>query len=381
MRTLLIASQGLRGTPVRSILVIVALTLGMLGFVAVLTANQVEQQTLTQKAILTGGMPATVELTITGPRSEAQAVQAGRQLGRRLGADAVAAFVQDENVTVWSQSKILDDVDVTFATPSLTSVRPFPQASGAWLSDRAFAAPRVEVNEKAAKTLGARHGLSLGTSDTRLRFTIVGVVRDGSDDAHVYVPASDYALFSDDSPVWHLQLHAPQLNDDDAIAAAHTLTGLGAPFELGDAHRTDTVDELSAELDSTTRVLLVLGALGLASTIVGILNVGLATASGRSKEFALRRTLGASRGGIALIVMVESQLLAIVSALVAFAGSFLLFPVVVGAFGAQLGVAVPAYDPRYGVVCLVIASLTAAVSSLVPALLSYRRDLSSVMRE
>ncbi|MFC4245116.1 hypothetical protein ACFOYW_17245 [Gryllotalpicola reticulitermitis] len=49
--------------------------------------------------------------------------------------------------------------------------------------------------------------------------------------------------------------------------------------------------------------------------------------------------------------------------------------------GTQIGIATPAYEPRYGLICLAVASATAAASSIVPALLSYRRDLSGVMRE
>jgi putative ABC transport system permease protein len=237
------------------------------------------------------------------------------------------------------------------------------------------------VNTAARDQLDPGSPIRIGVPDHLVPLIVTGVVRDGIDEPRVYVEISEYFRFAPVDGSIAVELHAPKLPQDAVKASIRQMTALGAPIELLETHRTDRLGGLAAEVGTTTQVLLILAVLSLASTVVGILNVGLSTAKARAREFTLRRTMGASRAHVAVIVMTESQILAVGAALVAFGGSFLLFPVVIGAFGSQLGIAPPVYDPAYGLICLVVASLAAAASSIVPALLSYRRDLSSVMRE
>ena len=380
MRTLLIALQGLRGAPVRSILIIVALTLGMLGIVASFGAHAVMRETLTQRAILIGGKAATVEAKLHGIGSREEAESATEQLRRAVGAETAAAMISDPDVTVWMGADQIVATTVTFATSSLAEIRPFPVVRGSWLRASDWLAPRVVVNEAAARAFEGAAPL-LGTQEARTKMSVVGVIRDDEDDPHVYAELGDYWHFAARPESVSVSLHAAKLDEDQVRTRITKLSDLGAHYQLADVSRTDTVSDLSRELESTAQVLVVLGSLGLASAVAGILNVGLATAAARSREFALRRAMGAKKAQIVMIVMIESQILAIAAGLVAFGASFALFPLIVGAFGPQLGVATPAYDPSYGLLCLLVASVTAALSSLVPALMSYRRDLSGVMRE
>lgn len=381
MRSFIVAFQGLRGAPVRSLLVVLALTLGMLGFVAVLSADQVMRETVIQRALLTGGKEPTFEASVKGPKSSDQIALAVHQLSVQAGAAASGAKIDDPEVGVWMDGVRADTVKTLFVTPSLRHIQPFPLVSGEWLNDHNTLAPRVVVNEAAADVLPRTNTAQLGSEDTQRRFVVVGVVRDAHEDPQVYANIRDYGSFTSAAPTVAVALHGATVSESEVSASTRQLSALGAPIELVSVQQTDRVSALASEVATTSRVLFVLGALSLLSTIVGIMNVGLATAKARAKEFALRRTMGASRGNIAFIVMLESQILAVSAALVAFGGSYLLFPVVVGAFNTQLGVTAPPYNPVYGVVCLAVASATALVSSFTPALLSYRRDLSSVMRE
>lgn len=380
MKTLLVALQGLRGAPARSILVIATLTLGMLGLVAVLSATSVMRDAVTQKAILLGGDATTVQVSVSGLSPGDGLDAAIAQLQQRSGAASAAATIDDADVGLWTDGERLDLASVTFSTPSLRSIRPFPVIAGEWLSSADLLAPRIVVNEAAAEMLDASLSLGLGTQDARVAAVVGGVVRDGDDQPHAYVDIGQYGGFDLRSPTIDVVLHGPDLREDDARAAANSLVSLGAAFQMNDTMRTDRVDTLASEVATTAQVLFVLGALALGTTILGIMNVGLSSARSRAREFTLRRVMGASRLRIALIVMLESQILAVVSAAIAFGGSYLLFPVVIGSFGSQLGVAPPPYSAWYGLLCLIVACSTAALSSVLPALLSYRRDLSDVMR-
>lgn len=380
MKSLRVAFQGLRGAPVRSVLVILTLTLGMLGFVAVISATAVMQQAVTQKAILTGGDEVTAQVAISGVGSTDVLQRTMSQLRGRTDARKVAATLEDSDVGIWSGGAPADNVALTFATPSLRQIRPFPLILGEWISDQDSLAPRLVLNEAAYARLDTGVSVGVGTSETRLDAVVIGVVRDGDDQPHAYLSLTDYLRFESTFGPVMIVLNGPALVPEDIAGAAKMLAELGAPFTPGEATRTDRVGGLASEIATTAQVLLVLGTLALATTIVGILNIGLATARARSKEFALRRTMGASRANIAGIVMLESQILALIAAIVATAASLVLFPLVVGSFGDQLGIEAPPYEPWYALVSLVVATVTAGLSTLVPAFLSYGRDLSEVMR-
>ncbi|WP_188754285.1 ABC transporter permease [Microbacterium album] len=375
-----VAFQGLRGAPVRSTLVILTLTLGMLGFVAVISATAVMRQAVTQKAILTGGDEVTAQVAASGVRSIDVLQRTMSQLHDRADAHKVAATLEDADVGIWAGNARLDNVALTFATPSLREIRPFPLIAGQWISGQDSLAPRLVLNEAAYARLGTGVAVSAGTRETRLDAVVIGIIRDGDDQPHAYLNLTDFLRFKPTFGAVMIVLNGPTLVPEDIAGVARMLAELGAPFTPGDAIRTDQVDGLASEVATTAQVLLVLGTLALATTIVGILNIGLATARARSREFALRRTMGASRANIASIVMLESQILALIAAAVATAASVVLFPLVVGSFGDQLGIEAPLYEPWYPLVSLIVATVTAGLSTLVPAFLSYGRDLSEVMR-
>jgi len=381
MKTLLVALQGLRGAPIRSALVVLTLTLGMLGLVAVVSATAVMHEAVTQKAVLTGGDRTTIQLSVSDVGSVTALDDTLRQLQVRTAARSGAATLDDSEVSLWADNTRVDELAVTFATASLRDVRPFPVAAGEWISRANGMAVRIVLNEAAMGSLKESKRFALGrATDPRTTAIVIGSVRDGDNRPHAYVEVADYLRFSTSFPTITIALSGPTLSREDVLATASALTLFDAPFTYGEAARSDQLDGLASEVATTAHVLLVLGVLALASTVVGILNIGLATARTRSREFALRRTMGASRRRIAAIVMVESQLLALASAAIAFAASYALFPLIVGSFGERLGIEVPPFQPWYGVVCLIVAVLTAAISTLIPALLSYGRDLSEVMR-
>ncbi|MFV0373320.1 ABC transporter permease [Microbacterium sp.] len=385
MKTIRIALQGLRGAPVRSVLVIATLTLGMLGFIAVFSATDVLRNAAIQRALLIGGPVATVQLSVSLTAPDASIDTTLAQLLRRTGADAVAATTANDDLTMWvaaqnNEDAAMTEAAITFATPTLRDIRPLLLTSGEWISEGTSLAPRGVVNEAAAALLDDGSTMELGTFDSRVPVPVVGIVRDGFDQPQVYLPLSDYATFGSRPMSVSVVLHGPALTADEVTRAGRELIALGAPFEVGEATRTDRINALADEVATSAQVLFVLGVLALASTVIGILNVGLSSATIRGHEFALRRVMGARRTQVAAIVITESQILALLAAAIAFGGSFLLVPLVVGSFGARLGIAPPPFDPVYGLVCLAVACASALVSSIVPALLSYRRDLSDVMR-
>lgn len=381
MRTLLIAWQGIIGDRVRSALIVVALTLGMLGFVTVLSARTILVDAVTQRALLSDGPAATVEVTLSAVGDRDDVDLARTQLQRRVGAESTAIVSELPEVGIWSAEGMFDRLAVSFVSPDLIAIRPFPVVDGSWLRDAPTIAPRAVVNEAARTLVDGAGRLDLGTADSRTRVVVSGVVRDGQSEPRAYVGIEEQDRWARDPDTIRILVHGPTLTESDVRSSVVSLGGLGAQMSLETVRRVDRVEEYAEEIAATSRILLILGALSLASTIVGIANVSLATARTREREFVLRRTVGARRTHLAIITVIESQILALGAAAIAFAGSFLLYPVVVQSFGALIGLTPPPYSALAGLIALGVASVSAFVSSLVPTIAAGRQDISSVMRE
>lgn len=381
MRTVIVALQGVRSEPVRSVLVVVALTLGMLGFVSVVAADRVLADAVTQRALLQGGPVATFVVTTTAPKGVEDLRTVQRQLAARTGAIHSALSVEAPEVTLWAGGAPQAQVAVSFVSPDLQTVRPFYMTDGTWISGDELLAPTAVVNGAALRLLQNLGPLAVGTQSSRTAATVIGIVEDGLTTPQAYVDIESVMPWWGEVANAKILLTAPSLNADNVRSDGIALTGLGSALDITGVERMDTVEQLADELAATSRVLLVLGAVSLLSTVVGIANLGLATARARASEFTMRRTFGASRWQIASITMLESQTVAIIAAAAATGLSYLLFPTIVGAFQVPGGISPPAYSIDYGILCLVVASATALISSLAPAFLSFRRDISGVMRQ
>jgi ABC-type antimicrobial peptide transport system permease subunit len=129
----------------------------------------------------------------------------------------------------------------------------------------------------------------------------------------------------------------------------------------------------------------VLAAVGLLLLIgcVNVANLMLARATARGKEFALRAVLGAGRGRLVRLLLVESLVLAMGGAalgvMIAWGGLKLIVATMpVDLIPAE---AVIALNPQVMAFTLVLAVLTPLIFGLVPALQAARRDLNDPLRD
>lgn len=160
--------------------------------------------------------------------------------------------------------------------------------------------------------------------------------------------------------------------------------GAGMPsVELaGDQHLNVTAMAMNGAVDPGRRdevssVLGLVAALPLLLLVVACANVSnVLTASNRSRssEFAVRRSLGASRGHLAKQLLAESLLIAVIAGVT---GLLLSYAIVyaVGRFSevSNLDIAVSAPDPRTLMLTIAVTLLTTVGCGLVPALSASRR--------
>lgn len=381
LKILLIAWQGVRADAVKSALLILTLSLGMLGFVSVVAAERVLLDSVSQRAILAGGPSATFVVLTSRTSETINLERFSHQLGVRVGAAASSVQLANPEVYLWVDNRPNLAVGVDFVSRSLVEVRPFVTLEGTWFGARELLAPMIVLNRLAAEQLEAADVIQLGSSSLLKSANVIGVVEDGQFEPRAYVPLSYADLWPSSNTEARVLLTAPNLTEGQIDAATQHLFDFGSRMQAVDISQLDTMGRLAQELTATTRVLLVLGYLSLIATMLAIANMGLTTAVARAKEFDLRQAFGANRWQIASITIVESQILASISAIIASALSYAVYPLVVEVFDAPSGVQLPSYSLDYAALCVGVASATALVSSIVPALISYRKDLSNVMRQ
>jgi ABC-type lipoprotein release transport system permease subunit len=380
MKTLLLAWQCAKSDRVRTVLSILALTLGILGLVTVVAASAVLADTVRQRALMAGGDVATLRAEIVGGSKASEIDRYAELLRVRAGATRFATEIWLNDFEARSDSGDSQRVDVRMVSEKYRDIFPIVLTAGDWTFGKRTVAPRAALNASAGHMLGNTRFTLLSDDGSKLRVQVAGRLADGAASPRVYLPIIQGIADNYDSRTVYLDFSGPRLDRDRLEAASRELSSLGAQLSLGEIERIDTVSQLERELSTTSQVLLTLGALSIGSTLLGTINLGLAASKTRAREFALRRVLGASRRQIAMITLLESQIIALIAAVFAFALAWALFPVVIESFHVPEGISKPQFSPTIAALSFGVSAASALIASLAPALLSFRRDFSDVMR-
>ncbi|MCK1794739.1 FtsX-like permease family protein [Streptomyces sp. XM4193] len=433
----LVAWQGVRRRPLRHTLTALSLLVGVLGVVLVQGAGDQLEDALVRDSVLGNGRSTTLLVPVTGSGREVglrENVADWRAVLSRLSADGdgvVAAFVQDGTVRIHAAhdprgdapaevpgdaraaaagstvgavtgtgpasrtalpavvdgEELLPGITLLAVDPELRLIRPFPVLHGSWFQTPTLG-PQLVLNRAAWRRLPA-YGPPLALSRTgahdRYRARLVGVVDDGSDEPQGYVGLAGGGPWN--SGVHHrrsavaLLLHSPSLDADTLRARIETHAQItGRLGELGDIRRLDNIDDHTAQLDAGRRAFLAAAALVLLVGCLGILNVGLATARERSQELSLRRSFGATRGHLVRIVVLESQLVALLAAAAAIGIASLVTDPLLHQLGGRARLE-PSGPPLGAMVAGVLTSCgTALVGALAPALRAARVPIARAAR-
>lgn len=379
MRTLRVAWQAVRSDPLRSLLSAIALMLGMLGLLSVAAAHTVLSDAISARALMAGGPAATFRVELHPGLSEAEHATYAQQLSDRAGAAQHTRELWVPEVPVRVDGAELHLVDLVLTEPHSTELFPVALTSGRWPHGLAALAPRAVLNAAALELIQSTR-LTAEFEAWRTRIVPAGRAVDGSTVPTLYLALSDRAHVPSAAARTFVLLTGPHLTREDVVRAAHELDTFDVAGDVVEVERIDTITELEAELNATSRALATLGLLSMAATLIGALNLGLAASSARAREFELRRVFGASRRQIGMVTLLESQMISVFAGLIAIVGSWLVFPGVVSSFGLPEGGEAPAFPIHIGVLSLGLSAGAGLLASLVPALISFRRDISRVMR-
>lgn len=386
MSMLTTAWQGVVGYYGRNLLTVLGLSLGLLTLVTVTSASGAVQSVIEQNALLTNGPKYTYTVAFDATTSPADAIRAKELVDRNLGGGTQTSVIWPNSPYSLVASSGQAIPDLNLVDGDLLDVKPFPILSGDWLLSTDLLAPVVTVNSAAASLIDiysfGRWFIIAPTGQT-VTAVVAGVVDDGQTQpaAYMLLEEIDRPGFGADGNTGITLLVSGR--DVDA-ATIRTLFGdyqeLNAGFSAGTITRTDRIDELQTERSSTERVFLVVIALALLGAVVAILNVGLAAVRERALELSLRRALGATRARILIVMLLETQIVAIVAWLMAIGASFALYPTVAGLFGVPPGIDLPPYPTEVAVLGLLAGSLASFVGGVVPAVRAASTNLSTVMR-
>jgi putative ABC transport system permease protein len=161
---------------------------------------------------------------------------------------------------------------------------------------------------------------------------------------------------------------------------------LGSEFAVrtGKEQAEKQAQDLSDALGFIRTALLVFAAVALLVGSFLIFNTFSVTVAQRTKEFALLRTIGASRGQVLRSVLVETVVIGVLASLVGIALGLVLAPglaALLSAFGIDLGATSTVLEPRTIVAGLVVGITATVVSGFVPARRATRIEPVAAMRD
>jgi putative ABC transport system permease protein len=424
---LIIGGQGIRARKLRTFLSMISLFLGVLGVVAAQAGQVIAYRALVANMELTQGVDGTRQVYLPPAEGSAEIVM-GSLEGRD---DAVAmlstnAIIGEPNVRPvneggspvdgggggWGSPMICDEsgncVDPNEGKPSGQAVelrmialtgdirqfRPLRVESGQWLDfgGAPLLAPRLVLNKAAAKAftmyqVPAEMRFVGATANSTPQF--VGVVDDGFDSPQAYVRSDELLNWMPADALANPNygqaeiLAAPTATDFLDIlqkkyaAIADPRMGGGELY----INKISAEDQMPGEIDMMRWVFLGVSILVLLIGSAGILNVGLATVGERIEEFALRRAVGTPRLLLAGIVLAETLLTGLLTAVAAIGAGVAGLEVASRLFGDREPMLQNVAFPWEAGVAGVAAGLIAGVlGGFVPAARAARIPIATVMR-
>ncbi|MGL4172542.1 MAG: ABC transporter permease [Actinomycetota bacterium] len=374
----LVGLQGLRARPLRTFLAVLSLLIGIVSVVCVWAASAIAERAVVARAELQSGRAGTFSLDVPQDSGALGAVRSAvhDSSGAAVTVQASAALGVEPSLGL---SLIGVDGD-------LRSIRPFPIVQGNWLDDdyRSSRAPHLVLNKLAAERIGRgaiTRSLRLGSNGQVTRPLIWGVVDDGSQEEAVAYLRLEELLFLD--PVLERAPDSVAVfsgeRSPEAVTAQSLLAASGVV--AGPLQRSDQVENLRQEVANIRNIFAFISVVALIVGCLAVLNIGLATIGERVDELALRRAVGMRARLLAVVVLVESAIVGLLSSGLALAFTVpLLKPVAFALFPALPGDTIVEFPWTAALIAASSGCLASILGGLTPAARAARIPIAHVMR-
>ncbi|MDG3132577.1 ABC transporter permease [Streptococcus suis] len=389
--------KDLRVAPLRTFLTGFSMFIGILAMIAAFLVGSIGRELLLSVNAQIAGRPPTYSLSLSelsvdettadalfrSLEQEHWALSLTPKSALKFAALSKLSELETNRTALY---KNLGNYDTLFVSSKYHQVYNLPIYEGRWFSNEdKFDRFEIVINKVAAEIFTQDYiVLSEATSLSLTPMNLVGVVNDGKNWPVMYVnlePIIRRTTLFDNSDTgtiyWHTK-NSLSIKDMQSVIEDTLHDSIGGKVE--NIIRTDNTDSYATVIDMLQIGLFISSGLLLFVSILGQINIGLASLEHRTHELLIRRALGASKWNIAIQVLGSVVLLSIfvcVSALI-------LSVILVNSSSLFLPKDSPLAPPvyPYSVATAVVATsvVTALLGGLIPAIKASRLEPALALR-
>lgn len=379
--TLQLAVRMARGHARRHLLTLVTLALGLAGLVTIAAAATTMSRTVEYNEMLLHGRSTTVTIALKPIASATDIDRVTKQALAVSGGGTLAApFVRSSVMTVTDPAD-LSGTQLILTDHNLATLRGWPVLDGSWLSTSRDQQPTA-VGNRVAAAHGARPGDVVRVTGGGA-VVIRGTIDDGQSDPNLYLRLDQYSplrLFTDAFAA-SVMVSGPGLDASELDQRLTLIEDLSRIAPIDSITQSDTLASLQRQRTATAVVFSIVAIFSALSLAIGIINIGLATSRERALELSLRRALGFSRPRLAVAIVIESQLVAIMAAVLAAGVAAAIFPWLLSQLTTLPGAQGAPYSVEASFFGLAIGVAACLVGSCAPVVNMWRMPMSIVMRQ
>lgn len=380
--------QDLNVNRLRSVITVASIVVGVVALISTTLVGLIAQDVFIAKEEQRTARSATLRVEFgASPRASADAVDLWRALQERFEGTPANAVV------LWrGRGDLLggpQEVTVVGVLGRYTDTRRLPLVEEAGSTSGAGAdagSRQVLVNEEMAETSLGSQTLTLPGLRPALQVDVVGVVADAESAAHLYLPLTQEQAAPVAQQIGAVEPLLLVTVGEEELAGARdlldTLVMRSGVSVQPDISRYDTVSSVEEQLGSLTTLFSVVAMVALILSALGILNIGLASVGYRTKELAIRRSLGARPRDLFGLVLGSALGAGLLAALVGLGLTWLVLRLVLPELLPQgSAVSIPNLPASTVLHATGAAMTTAVVGAVLPAWRASRIEISSVLRD
>lgn len=282
--------------------------------------------------------------------------------------------------------KNLKYYDTIYVTSKYNTIYNLPMYEGRWFSNEdTFDRFEVVINKEAMGVFKEEYiAMSENNSLSLLPLNKVGVVNDGKNWPVLYVniePVIRNTTLFENSDMgtiyWHTKKNI-SMNNLQSIVEDKIYDSIGGRVES--VARVDNTDNYTAVVDLLQLGLLLSSGLLLFVSILGQINIGLASLEYRTHELLIRRALGASKWNIGFQVLGSIIFLSIFVCLLALFLSVILVNSVILFLPKDSPISPPQYPYGLAFSVIIVSVITAILGGLIPAIKASRLEPALALR-
>lgn len=278
-------------------------------------------------------------------------------------------------------------METVYTTSRYSDIFSMPLQQGTWFSDDANQSSMSMVINQAATQYFSLHSL-VSRVDVLQRqpalLRIVGVVNDGVNTPKAYVNLLPFVRFA--------RYHAHYRSGEILWYDHQTFSEAKVRSILNDAlvdaiHQPANDISVARDADAYESVISALQiGFGLCATLLlfvaalGLISIGLASLEQRAHELLIRRSLGATRLSISILVLGSSLSIVLIASIAAILISYagvLALPMILSR---DIPITIPTYPIPAAVAAMVAALVTALIGGIIPAIRASRLQPALVLR-